>query len=85
MATVKEKTTKCMVQRKRDGDMSDVYVCVKGTDGETISMKVPLDVEVTLDNNVIKSLSTRTEMVRVSTKGKNERLEAKPTYFIEKM
>jgi len=85
MATAKEKMIKCVVQRKRDGDMSDVYVCVKGTTGETISMKVPLDVELTLDTNVIKSLATRTEMVRVSTRGKNERLEAKPTYFIEKV
>ncbi len=71
------------VSRRRDGDMSDIYSCVKGTDGETISMKVPLDVEVQLDNNIIKSLKTRTEMVRVSVKGKPEQLTAKPTYFIE--
>ena len=60
------------------------YECVNGVDGKTISTKIPLDVEVELDENVIKSLKTRTEMCRVPSKGNNERLEAKPTFFIEK-
>ncbi len=85
MAAAKAKETKVIVTRKRDGAMNDIYVCVKGSLGKTISTKVPLDVEVVLDDNIIKSIKTRTEMVRVSVKGKNERLEAKPTYFIEKV
>ena len=84
MATKKQ--NKYIIETKRDIDQSPVYVCVTGTDGEVISTKVPLGVEVTLDDNIVKSLKQRTEMVRQSGKGRGaETLVAKPTYTIEKV
>jgi hypothetical protein len=85
MAT--KKTTKYIVERRRDGDMSPVYACVKGTDGEVISTKVPLGVAVELDDNIIKSLKQRTEMVRIkgTKESDGETLVARPTYSIEKV
>ena len=80
-----KKTTSVIVSRRRDGDNSPIYSCVKGTDGETVSTKIPLDVEVLLDDNTIKSIKRRTEMVRKSAKAGGERLEQKPTYLIEKV
>jgi hypothetical protein len=82
-----KKENKYIVETKRDIDQSPVYVCVTGTDGEVISTKVPLGVEVLLDDNIVKSLKQRTEMVRVkATKSSNgERLVAKPTFSITKV
>ena len=82
MAVKKTQVKKYIVETMRDIDQSPVYVCVKGVDGKTISTKVPLGVAVELDANVIKSLKTRTEMVRVATKQGNETLVQKPTYSI---
>ena len=82
------KVKKYKVTRKRDGDNSPVYVCCTLTDGSTYSNRIPLDVEVELDDNVVKSLKTRTEMVRVPAKkgfGRGETLKAEPTFFIEKI
>ena len=86
MATTKMTgKTKCIVTRRRDGDMNGVYSCVKGTDGEVVSTIVPLDKEVILDDNTILSLKGRTEMVRVKSTQGGERLVAKPTFLIEKV
>ena len=85
MAVAKKKESKYIVETKRDIDQSPVYVCVTGTDGEMISTRVPLGVEVTLDDNVVKSLKMRTEMVRVQAKAGGETLVAKPTYSFEKV
>jgi len=90
------KVSKYIVETKRDIDQSPVYVCVKGTDGEVISTRVPLGVEVELDENIVKSLKNRTEMVRQQftkaqlklrvEQGMNgEELVSKPTYSIEKV
>ncbi len=78
-----KKVKKYIVETMRDIDQSPVYICVKGTTGEIISTKVPLGVEVELDDNIVKSLKRRTEMVRVKAKGKGktgEELISKPTY-----
>jgi len=81
-------TSKCIVTKKRDGDMSPVYVCTTMTNGDTYSNRIPLNVEVDLDDNVIKSLKRRTEMARVPSAkgtGKGESLESRSMYLIEKV
>jgi len=78
-----------IVTRKRDNtNVSFVYVCVVGTTGETISTKVPMDVEVELDANVVKSIKSKKDMVRVPApkdRSTGETLKAMPTYSIEKV
>jgi hypothetical protein len=84
----KKTENRYIVSRRRDGDNSPVYVCCKLTDGSVYSNRIPMDTEVTLDDNIVKSLKGRTEMVRVSAPkgfGKGETLEARPTYNIEKV
>ena len=86
MAAKKENTY--IIERKRDGDNSPVYVCCTLTDGSAYSNRVPLNVEVVLDDNVVKSLKTRTEMVRIPAKKgfvRGETLEARPTFSFEKI
>jgi hypothetical protein len=75
-------TTRVKINTMRDIDQSPIYACVKGCDGEVISMKIPIDTEIELDNNIIKSVKNRTEMVRVNGKSGTERLISKPTYNI---
>jgi len=84
MAAKKSMTTEVKVIRRRDGDNTPVYVCVAGGDGETISTRVPLNVAIELDNNIITSLKRRTEMVR-ETSAAGETLVQEATYFIEKI
>ena len=76
-----------IVETKRDIDQSPVYICVIGTDGKVIATKIQLGVKVILDDNVVKSLKGKTEMVRKSNKKVKgaEILVAKPTYSVEKV
>ncbi len=85
----KEQVDTYIVTRKRDNtNVTFVYVCVVGTTGETISTKVPMDVEVELDANVVKSIKSKKDMVRVPApkdRSTGETLKAMPTYSIEKV
>lgn len=82
---VAEGKTLVKVSRRRDGDMNDIYACCIGVDGEIVSVSIPLDTEVLLDNNIIESIKQRTEFVRTSSEKGGETLVAKPTYLIEKV
>ncbi len=76
------KTKVVIVDRKRDGSMSDVYVGAINSVGVFESQTIPLNKEVTMDINLIKSLKARKETVR-ETVGKVENLITKPIYSVE--
>ncbi len=84
MAVAKSKKTKMViVDRKRDGSMADVYVCATNTLGVVEDMMIPLNKEIEIDENLIKSLKSRQESVRVKVGKSGENLELKPVYSVE--
>ncbi len=83
MAVAKKKTKKIIVDRKRDGSMADVYVGTTNTLGEFEDMRIPLNKEVVVDENLIKSLKQRQESVREKVGKSGENLVLKPIYSIE--
>ena len=83
MAIDKKKVKMITVDRKRDGSMADVYVCANNTLGEIEDMMIPLNKEVEVDENLIKSLKARQESVRVKVGKSGENLVLKPIYTVE--
>ncbi len=82
MAAKTKKTKKIIVDRRRDGSMADIYVSANNTLGVFEDMRIPLNKEVEVDENLIKSLKQRAETVR-EVKGKVENFVIKPVYSIE--
>ncbi len=82
MAIAKQKKKTIIVDRRRDGSMADVYVGCTNTLGKFEGQKIPLNKEVEVDENLIKSLKARKETVR-EVKGKVENLVLKPIYSVE--
>ncbi len=83
MASAKQKMKKIIVDRKRDGSMADIYVGATNTLGKFEDMMIPLNKEVMVDENLIKSLKARQESVRVKVGKSGENLVLKPVYSIE--
>ncbi len=84
MATAK-KTKTVTVERRRDGSMADIYVCANNSVGKIEDMMVPLNKEVEMDVNLIKSLKARSESVRVKIGKAGENLVVKPIYLVEEV
>ena len=82
MAVAKKKTKLVTIDRKRDGSMADIYIGAINTLGKFEDQTIPLNKEVVVDENLLKSIKARKETVS-EKKGKVENLVLKPIYTIE--